>query len=33
MYQGHKGWVYTIEIMGDRMYSGSDDRTIIIWNI
>ena len=33
MYQGHKGWVYTIEIMKDRMFSGGDDRTIIIWNI
>jgi WD40 repeat protein len=33
MYQGHKGWVYTIEICGDRMYSGGDDRSIIIWNI
>lgn len=33
MYQGHKGWVYTIECLGDKMFSGSDDRTIIIWNI
>lgn len=33
LYQGHKGWVYTIEILGDRMYSGGDDRSIIIWNI
>ena len=33
MYQGHKGWVYAIEIMKDRMFSGGDDRTIIIWNI
>ena len=33
MYQGHKGWIYTIEIMGERMYSGGDDRSIIIWNI
>ena len=33
MYQGHKGWVYTIELCGDRMYSGGDDRSIIIWHI
>ena len=33
MYQGHKGWVYCIEIHGNRMFSGGDDRTIIIWNI
>jgi WD40 repeat protein len=32
-YQGHKGWVYCIETNGDRMYSGGDDRSIIIWNI
>ncbi len=33
MYQGHKGWIYTIEILGERMFSGGDDRTIIIWKI
>jgi WD40 repeat protein len=35
LFQGHKGWVYTIEIeeSKNRMYSGGDDRTIIIWNI
>lgn len=33
MYQGHVGWVYTIECIGDRMFSGGDDRTIIIWDI
>jgi WD40 repeat protein len=33
MYQGHKGWVYCIEIHGNRMFSGGDDRTIIIWNV
>ena len=33
MYQGHKGWIYCIECQGDRMFSGGDDRSIIIWNI
>ena len=33
MYQGHKGWIYSIEINNERMFSGGDDRTIIIWNI
>ena len=38
MFQGHKGWIYTIEIHeseehGDRMFSGGDDRSIIIWDI
>jgi len=31
MYQGHKGWVYTIKLRGERMYSAGDDRSIIIW--
>ena len=31
MFQGHKGWIYTIEIHnseehGDRMFSGGDDK-------
>lgn len=33
MYTGHKGWVYCIECLGERMFSGGDDRTIIVWNI
>ena len=33
MYSGHKGWVYTLAIHDDRLYSGGDDRSIIIWNI
>lgn len=40
MFQGHKGWIYTIEIhsspiegQSDRMFSGGDDRSIIIWDI
>lgn len=33
MFQGHKGWVYCLEIKDDRMYSGGDDRSIIIWNL
>ena len=33
MYQGHKGWIYVVQTLGDRMFSGGDDRTIIIWNI
>ena len=33
MYQGHNGWVYTIEAHGERLFSGGDDRTIIIWDI
>jgi len=33
MFQGHKSWVYTIEFLGDRMLSGGDDRSIIIWDV
>ena len=33
MYQGHKSWVYTIEFLGERMLSGGDDRSIIIWDV
>ena len=33
MYQGHKGWIYTIQVLGERMFSGGDDRSIIIWDI
>ena len=33
MFQGHKGWVYCLEILGDRMFSGGDDRSVIIWDI
>ena len=38
MYQGHTGMVYTIELlkMEDKntswMFSGSDDKSIIIWD-
>mmetsp|Transcript_21356 Transcript_21356/g.33039 ORF Transcript_21356/g.33039 Transcript_21356/m.33039 type:complete len:166 (-) Transcript_21356:235-732(-) len=33
LFAGHKGWIYTLAIFDDRLYSGGDDRTIIIWNI
>ena len=38
VFSGHKGWVYTIKVLkseeyGDRLFSGGDDRTIIIWDI
>lgn len=33
MYTGHRGWVYSIECHEGRLYSGGDDRTVIIWNI
>ena len=44
MYQGHKGWIYTINVIATghktkddmdelRMYSGGDDRSIIIWDV
>ena len=33
IYQGHKGWIYCVETMGKRMFSGGDDRSIIIWDI
>lgn len=38
MFQGHKGWIYTIEILKlehkgtSWMFSGGDDRSIIIWD-
>ena len=33
LFSGHKGWVYTMKVHGDRLYSGGDDRSIIIWSI
>lgn len=39
MFQGHKGWIYTIEIMEVEekgtswMFSGGDDKSIIIWDV
>ena len=33
LYSGHKGWVYTMKVNGERLFSGGDDRSIIIWNI
>ena len=33
LYQGHRGWVYCLECHEGRLYSGGDDRSIIIWNI
>ena len=33
MYEGHKSWVYCIEILDDQMFSGSDDQSVIVWDI
>ena len=33
MYQGHRGWVFCMEVYNDRLFTGGDDRTIIIWDI
>ena len=33
LYGHHKGWVYCLKAMGERLFSGGDDRTIIIWDI
>ena len=33
MYLGHKGLVNFISILGERMFTGSDDQTVIIWDI
>lgn len=33
MYQGHIGWVYCLQVYGDRLFSGGDDKTIKIWDI
>lgn len=33
LFSGHKGWVYTMKVNGDRLFSGGDDRSIIIWDI
>ena len=32
-FSGHKGWVYALAVHEDRLYSGGDDKTIIIWEI
>lgn len=32
-YKGHKGWIYNIIFHGKRMFSGGDDRIVIIWDI
>ena len=33
IFRGHKGWVNSIKALDDRLYSGSEDMTIIIWDI
>jgi len=39
MFQGHKGWVFTLELFklegkdSSWMFSGGDDNSIIIWDV
>lgn len=33
VYSGHKGWIYTIKVHDGRLYSGGDDRSIIVWQL
>lgn len=33
MYEGHKSWVYCIEVLGDLIFSGSDDLSVIVWDL
>ena len=32
VYEGHKLWVTSITVVGDRLYSSSADRSVIEWN-
>ena len=32
-YIGHQSWVYCIKIYEDLMFSGSDDKTIKVWDL
>mmetsp|Transcript_15844 Transcript_15844/g.24376 ORF Transcript_15844/g.24376 Transcript_15844/m.24376 type:complete len:164 (+) Transcript_15844:762-1253(+) len=32
-YTGHRGWVYALAVHKDRLYSGGDDKIVIIWDI
>ena len=36
VFQGHKGWIYCLAIQEEpkpRLFSGGDDRSVIIWDI
>ena len=30
---GHKGWILDMKVVGDYLYTGSDDKNIIIWDL
>jgi WD40 repeat protein len=30
---GHSGWILDMKVQGDYLYTGSDDKTIIIWDL
>ena len=32
-YEGHDGWVYTLKIYENFLFSGGDDKTIRVWNL
>jgi len=32
-YEGHKDWVHCMEIHDGRLFSGGDDKIVIIWDI
>ena len=33
IYQGHNGWVYCLEVLDGKLFSGGDDKTLKIWDI
>ena len=30
---GHSGWILDMKVVGDYLYTGSDDKNIIIWDL
>ena len=33
VFKGHKSWVLDLKLHGDYLYSCSDDKTIMVWNL
>jgi len=33
LYEGHKGWIYDLQVHEERLYSACDDSIVIIWDV